>query len=106
MDAAPVAAPEPEVVETAAPQTIDELAEQAPGWTPRQLPRPLTGRAGSRAAAERDVADAREALRQAALDEAQRAEAERRRPPELRPAADDAEIEAHVRELLRRRAAG
>jgi hypothetical protein len=50
--------------------------------------------------------DAREALRQAALDEALRAEAERRRPPQLRPAADDAEIEAHVRELLRRRAAG
>jgi hypothetical protein len=100
------AAPAPAVMETPAPEAIDELAEQSPGWTPRQLPRPLTGRAGSRAAAERDVADAREALRQAALDEALRAEAERRRPPQLRPAADDAEIEAHVRELLRRRAAG
>jgi hypothetical protein len=100
-----------ESVEPAATQTVEELEAQAPGWTPRELPRPLTGRAGSRAAAERDVADAREALRQAALEEAQRAEAERRRPPELRPTtvdpgADDAEIEAHVRELLRRRAAG
>lgn len=89
-------------------QSIDELAAQAPGWTPRELPRPLTGRAGSRAAAERDVADAHVALRQAAIEEAQRAEAERRRPPQLIPDADsdDAEIEAHVRELLRRRAAG
>jgi hypothetical protein len=100
------AALEPEPLPMPAPQTVEELADQAPGWTPQQLPRPLTARAGSRAAAERDVADAREALRHAALEEAQRVEAERRRPPELRPAADDAEIEAHVRELLRRRAVG
>jgi hypothetical protein len=100
------AAPAPEPAPAPVAQTVAELADQAPGWTPRQLPRPLTARAGSRAAAERDVVDAREALRQAALDEALRAEAERRRPPQLRPAADDAEIEAHVRELLRRRAAG
>ncbi|MEN8601979.1 large exoprotein [Microbacterium rhizosphaerae] len=100
------AAPEPEHVPAPAPQTVEELADQTSAWTPRQLPRPLTARAGSRAAVERDVVDAREALRQAALEEALRAEAERRRPPQLRPAADDAEIEAHVRELLRRRAAG
>ncbi|WP_460772118.1 large exoprotein [Microbacterium sp. GXF7504] len=99
-----------------------------PTWEPRRLPRPLTASAGSRAAAVLDGAAARQALRDAALEEAKRERAARTAPPsiavaraereqEQRPAAaspfaamgyvDDAEIEAHVRDLLtRRRAAG
>lgn len=95
-------------------------------WAPRDLPRPLTASAGSRAAAVLDAHAAREALRQAALEEAMRARAEAQRPPSIdtartartAPAAssgtefsrmgyvDDAEIEAHVRRLLERRASG
>lgn len=92
-------------------------------WAPRELPRPLTVSAGSRAAAVLDAAAAREALRQAALEDAVRQRATEQQPPSIdtartarRAAAasefsgtgpvDDAAIEAHVRELLRRRAAG
>lgn len=95
-------------------------------WVPRELPRPLTASAGSRAAAFLDGAAAQEAVRQAAFDEAVRAQAARTAPPSLdevrrsRPAAasaeapdfarmgyvDDAAIEEHVRSLLERRAAG
>ncbi|GAA2007544.1 large exoprotein [Microbacterium ulmi] len=92
-------------------------------WAPRRLPRPLTTSAGSQASATLDAAAAREALRQAVLDEAMRERAEAQRPPSLvaarraretaasaafdgTGAADDAEIEAHVRRLLERRAAG
>jgi hypothetical protein len=92
-------------------------------WAPRELPRPLTVSAGSQAAAVRDAADAREALRQAAVAEAARLRAEAQRPPSIDVAraaraahagpdfsrmgfVDDAEIEAHVRSLLERRAAG
>lgn len=89
-------------------------------WTPRELPRPLVSSAGSRASVVLDGAEAREALRQAALEESMREHASRQRPPSLvearraRDAAafaqmgyvDDAEIEAHVRQLLQRRAAG
>jgi hypothetical protein len=92
------------------------------GWAPRELPRPLTVSAGSQAAAVLDAAAAREALRQAALEDAMRQRATDLQPPSIdtartarRAAApefvrtgpvDDAEIEAHVRELLRSRAAG
>jgi hypothetical protein len=81
-------------------------------WQPRELPRPLTASAGSRAAAVLDAADAHEQLRQAALDESLHERAERERPAGLdaeRVArmghVDDAEIEAHVRQLLHQRTA-
>jgi len=89
-------------------------------WAPRELPRPLTVSAGSRAAAVLDAAAAREALRQAALEEALHQRAERSRPPSIAAAraaresadasefagggVDDAAIEAHVRRLLASRA--
>ncbi|WP_431801643.1 large exoprotein [Microbacterium sp. bgisy203] len=99
------------------------LASDRTAWTPRELPRPLTASAGSRAAVVLDEVDAREALRRAALDEAMRARAERQRPPSIQaaratrrthpdeefaggPAAGDEAIEAHVRRLLERRASG
>ncbi|WP_439592091.1 large exoprotein [Microbacterium sp.] len=86
-------------------------------WSPRELPKPLTASAGSRAAALLDAEEAREAVRQAAVEEAMRERAEAQRPPSIdtaRPArefarmgfVDDAEIEAHVRDLLSRRASG
>lgn len=80
-------------------------------WTPRPLPRPLTASAGSQASATVDAEDAREQLRQAAWDEPLRDRAAREAPVRLdtvRPVAsdDDARIEQHVRELLRRRVAG
>lgn len=107
----------------------DVLLEQTPRatWEPRAMPRALASSAGSRAAAVRDAADAREALRLAALDEAKRERAERVAPPSIdtariakaeaeTPAAsspfarmgyvDDAEIEEHVRLLLDSRRAG
>ena len=96
-----------------------ELEPQPREWAPRELPRPLTASAGSRAAAVLDAEAARAALRQAALEESMRERAEAQRPPSIdtaRPAAasefsrmgyvDDAEIEEHVRRLLERRASG
>ncbi|WP_295775866.1 large exoprotein [uncultured Microbacterium sp.] len=95
------------------------LEAERSSWVPRELPRPLTVSAGSRAAAVLDEADAREALRRGAVEEAMRARAERQRPVTLQPrpaahddefvggaAAGDAAIEAHVRRLLERRASG
>ncbi|HYI49935.1 MAG TPA: large exoprotein [Microbacterium sp.] len=99
------------------------LAGDRRGWAPRELPRPLTVSAGSRAAAVLDAAAAREELRRAAFDDAMRQRAADLKPPSIDTArtarraaaapafvgtgpADDAEIEAHVRELLRSRAAG
>ncbi|MCM3696025.1 large exoprotein [Microbacterium oleivorans] len=88
-------------------------------WTPRTLPRPLTASAGSRAAAVLDASEAREALRHAAVEEALRERAAQAAPPSIDTArrtraaevayagpADDERIEAHVRELLARRASG
>ncbi|SDQ90031.1 hypothetical protein [Microbacterium sp. cf332] len=97
-----------------------EFADARATWTPRELPRPLTASAGSRAAAVLDEAAAREALRQAAVVEAIQREAARRAPASLTsraakaPAAafvpngqvDDAQIEDHVRRLLAQRAVG
>jgi len=109
------------VVESArAPAVVQDVLLEQPrrAWAPRELPRPLTASTGSRAAAVLDAQDAREALRQAAVDEAMRERAEELRPPEIRPQrvasaefarmgyVDDAEIEAHVRDLLSRRASG
>lgn len=98
----------------AAVQDVALPADRGTAWTPRELPQPLTASAGSRAAAVLDEVEARDALHRARREEALRAAAERRRPPSIdtarRPApaagGSDAEIEAHVRELLRRRAAG
>jgi hypothetical protein len=95
------------------PLLVDERV-----WQPRDLPRPLTASAGSRAAAVLDAQAARDALRQAAVEEEMRRRAESQRPPSIAPrraaraselprtGADDAEIEAHVRDLLARRAVG
>lgn len=98
------------------------LEAESRAWAPRGLPRPLTASAGSRAAAVLDAEAAREAVRQAALEEAMRERAEAERPPSIDTArvarsadtsefarmgyVDDAEIEAHVRDLLARRAVG
>ena len=95
------------------------LASDRVTWTPRELPRPLTASAGSRAAVVLDQAEARDALRRAAVDEAMRARAEQLRPPTIAArtaraepeftggvAAGDDAIEAHVRALLERRASG
>ncbi|MFB8387669.1 large exoprotein [Microbacterium sp. NPDC055910] len=98
-----------------------ELEQTRREWAPRELPRPLTASAGSRAAAVLDAEDAREALRLAAVDEAIRRRAEAQRPTSIETArpqraasadfsrmgyVDDAEIEAHVRDVLLRRASG
>ncbi|WP_243073766.1 large exoprotein [Microbacterium sp. SS28] len=115
------AAEEAEAVrETATVQDV-ALAPDERAWAPRELPRPLTASAGSRAAALLDAAEAREALREAALEEALRARAQEQEPPSIavvrraRAAesefartghVDDSEIEAHVRRLLERRASG
>lgn len=130
-------------VRAAATATVQDVAlPVSRQWAPRELPKPLTAASGSRAAATVDAAAAREALRQAALDEAKRQRAAAAAPPTIdrlraereraraeaatpRDAADagrhatasgvdfsrmgyvdDAEIEAHVRDLLSRRAAG
>lgn len=120
-----VAVPEV-VVETrrADVQDVPLPVEAAPAtWEPRSLPRPLAATSGSRAALVRDAADARAALRRAAVEEAKRERAEQASPPSIDTArvaktaeespfarmgyVDDAEIEDHVRRLLStRRAAG
>ena len=99
------------------------FADERVAWTPRELPRPLTASAGSRAAAVLDGAAAHEALRQAAIDQAMRERAEQAAPPSIETArrthaasaqpdfsrmgyVDDAAIEEHVRALLERRASG
>lgn len=116
---APVAVARTEAAAAVIPDL--ELSQARATWTPRELPRPLTASAGSRAAAVLDEVDAREALRQAAVGEAMQREAERRAPVSLdagraakAPVADfprtgqvdDAAIEDHVRRLLAQRAAG
>ena len=90
-------------------------------WTPRPLPEPLVTVAGSRAQVARAELDAQEERRTAARLAELRERAERLAPatPVQIPAApaaaspfakmgyvDDAEIEAHVRDLLAKRAAG
>jgi hypothetical protein len=130
--AADSAAVQPVVVRREA--SVQDLAPEMPQreWTPRTLPQPLVSSNGSRAAAQLDAADAREALRHAAREEALRAQIERQQAEQARPqrterpvargeapaasvaparspyagmgVVDDAEIEAHVRALLRQRA--
>jgi hypothetical protein len=87
-------------------------------WTPRPLPEPLVSMSGSRAQAAMAQHDAQTERRKAARLAELRERAEQMAPPApvQLPAAsspyakmgfvDDAEIEAHVRELLARRSAG
>lgn len=100
------------------------LHDQGPAvWTPRPLPQPLVSVAGSRAQTARAEIDARAERERAARRAELRRRAEELAPPgptalPVAPAAaeaspyagmgviDDAEIEAHVRQLLARRAAG
>ncbi|MFB8187677.1 hypothetical protein ACFC14_00010 [Microbacterium sp. NPDC055988] len=95
------------------------LHDQGPAtWTPRPLPEPLVSVSGSRAQAAQAQIEAQEQRRKAARVAALRERAEQMAPaaPVQLPAAsspyskmgfvDDAEIEAHVREMLSRRAAG
>lgn len=101
------------------------LHDQGPAtWTPRPLPEPLVSVAGSRAQVARAEIDAQQEMRKAARLAELRERAERmapaapvripapaaEKPPPSPYAAmgfvDDAEIEAHVRDLLARRAAG
>jgi hypothetical protein len=105
------------------------LHDQGPAtWTPREVPAPLATVAGSRAQVAQLSAEAERARREAARQEELRRRAERMAPPApvvlpkpapaKAPAAasgpdfskmgyvDDAEIEAHVRQLLAGRAAG
>lgn len=116
------------VVREIAPETLRapaslqdvSLASDRVAWTPRELPRPLTASAGSRAASVLDEVEAREALRRVALEDAMRARAEQLAPTSIQtaraarreeefaggPGAGDEAIEAHVRQLLERRASG
>ncbi|MFJ3472579.1 hypothetical protein ACIPJ1_06560 [Microbacterium maritypicum] len=107
------------VAAPAAPRVAPELHDQGRAtWTPRPLPEPLVSVAGSRAQAAQAQMEAQEQRRKAARVAALRERAEQMAPeaPVALPAAsspyarmgfvDDAEIEAHVRELLSRRAAG
>lgn len=100
-------------------QEVELEEAAAPTWTPRTLPRPLSASAGSRAAAVLDGAAARDALRTAVREEELRERAARLAPTSLvdarrvkatelprEAASDDARIEAHVRDLLERRASG
>ncbi|MEV8250551.1 hypothetical protein AB0O87_06470 [Microbacterium sp. NPDC076768] len=106
----------------AAPRATAELHDQGPAtWTPRRLPEPLVTVDGSRAHAAQAQVEAQEQRRKAARIEALRERAEQMAPPAPTPIpapaatvspyarmgiVDDDEIEAHVRELLSRRAAG
>ena len=105
--------------EPAPPREAPVLHDQGRAtWTPRRLPEPLVSVAGSRAQAAQAQIDAQEELRKAARLAELRERAERMAPPEpvripaqASPYAqmgfvDDEEIEAHVRQMLARRAAG
>lgn len=107
-----------------APRVAPPLHDQGPAtWTPRKLPEPLTSREGSRAQAAQASAQAQRERQAAAQAEELRRRAERMAPPAPTPLpapsetpaasdfsrmgyVDDAEIEAHVRQVLARRAAG
>ncbi|MGK3950444.1 hypothetical protein [Microbacterium sp. K2] len=111
------------VAEKPVQRVAPELHDQGRAtWTPRPLPEPLVSVAGSRAQVARAEFDAQEERRTAARLAELRERAERLAPaapvqiPAAAPAAaspfskmgyvDDAEIEAHVRDLLAKRAAG
>jgi hypothetical protein len=105
----------------AEPAQEPELHDQGPRtWSPRTLPEPLVSVAGSRAHAARATIDAQALAREAARAAELQRKAEQLAPPapvelptpspespRVRSGfADDAEIEAHVRQLLAQRAAG
>ncbi|PRB14397.1 hypothetical protein [Microbacterium sp. MYb62] len=107
------------VTRASTPRVAPELHDQGPAtWTPRPLPEPLVSVSGSRAQAAQAQIEAQEQRRKAARLAELRERAEQMAPeaPVALPAAsspyarmgfvDDAEIEAHVRDLLSRRAAG
>lgn len=87
-------------------------------WTPRRLPQPLVSVAGSRAQVALSEREAQEQRRSAARIAELRERAEQMAPAAPTPIAvaaspyarmgyvDDAEIEAHVRDMLAKRAAG
>lgn len=103
-----------------APRIAPALHDQGPAtWTPRQVPPSMVSVAGSRAQAAQLSAELQRERRAAAYEEELRRRAERMAPPApvALPAAsgpdfskmgyvDDAEIEAHVRQLLASRAVG
>lgn len=114
-----VAAPAAEKAPRVSPPLHDQGTVTT--WTPRRLPEPLVSVEGTRAHAAFASAVAQRARAEAAHAEELRRRAERMAPPapvelpKQEPAAsefskmgyvDDAEIEAHVRQLLARRAAG
>lgn len=113
----------------AVPQTArvsPPLHDQGPAsWTPRRLPQPMVAVVGSRAQQASAQQEAQEQRRSAARLAELRRRAEELAPPAPTPlpapaaradagespysrmgVVDDAEIEAHVRQLLARRAAG
>lgn len=112
------------VAEPVAERVSPPLHDQGPAvWTPRPLPQQLVTVTGSRAQAAQAEIDARAERELAARRAELRRRAEELAPPvptalPVAPAAaeaspyasmgvvDDAEIEAHVRQLLARRAAG
>lgn len=115
----------PAVAEAPVERVSQPLHDQGPAsWTPRPLPQPMVTMAGSRAQSAQATADAQDERRRAARRAELRRRAEELAPPApatlpVSPAAageespyarmgviDDAEIEAHVRELLARRATG
>lgn len=108
----------PRVAQTLSEQLVDQ--EKA-SWTPRPLPQPMIAVAGSRAQAAQAQIDAQQERQRAQRLAELRRRAEELAPPAPTPLAapaaaesayarmgvvDDAEIEAHVRDLLARRAAG
>ena len=114
----PVAQAAPRVSQTLS----EQLAAQEKGrWTPRPLPQPMVAVAGSRAQVAQAQIDAQQERQRAIRLAELRRRAEELAPPAptalpTSPAADsayarmgvvdDAEIEAHVRDLLARRATG
>lgn len=108
-----------QTVRESTPRVAPPLHDQGRAtWTPRPLPEPLVSMAGSRAQTAQAEIDAQAERRKAARVAALRERAEEMAPaaPVRLPAAsspyarmgfvDDAEIEAHVRDLLAKRAAG
>lgn len=107
-------------------RVAQQLHDQGPAsWTPRALPQPMVAVTGSRAQTAQAQIDAQDERRRAARRAELRRRAEELAPPApvTLPAAgaasaaadspytrmgvvDDSEIEAHVRQLLARRAAG
>lgn len=91
-------------------QPLNDFELPVSQWTPRTLPRPLSASLGSLSSAVLDAEQERTETERAARESAYVA---RHRPAQLHPAtandldaSDDAALEAHVREVLRNRAAG